>query len=359
MTIYLSKKSGKYRCEPRINGKRLKSKSFSRKSDALKYEREMIQAEEELIAKGSLAKDYQYQELFNIWYSDAKLRKASSSLVKDFQMNRDYVAPRIGKLRVSEINAIHFNKMTASMKKVGLADSSINKVIQQYKAVLNYAYKHDLIVKNPSKAVAQIKIPELKINFLEKQELKKLLAQLDINYPINSDSRWVYVFNLALFFTGARLGEVRGLMWENINFERESILICCAWSNTNNSLKLYPKGKRWRTIPLHKQLREELLRMKIASSSKWVFPSSTGSKPIDDSNFRTRHWNKLFKKLDVKRITIHEARHTFASIFMMNGGNIYDLKKIIGHIDVKTTERYIHFSPNHLLEARNIINLNL
>jgi site-specific recombinase XerD len=209
MTIYLSKKSGKYRCEPRINGKRLKSKSFSRKSDALKYEREMIQAEEELIAKGNLARDYQYQELFEIWYSDAKLRKADSSLVKDFQMHRDYIAPNIGKLKVSEINTLHFNKMTTLMKKANLADSSINKVIQQYKAVFNYAYKHDLIVKNPSKAVSQIKLPELKINFLEKNDLKKLLHQSSVDHPTHSSSRWVYVFKLALFFTGARLGEVR------------------------------------------------------------------------------------------------------------------------------------------------------
>ena len=42
----------------------------------------------------------------------------------------------------------------------------------------------------------------------------------------------------------------------------------------------------------------------------------------------------------------------------MNGGNLYDLQKILGHADIKTTQRYAHLSPNHLKEAVNIVNIN-
>lgn len=47
----------------------------------------------------------------------------------------------------------------------------------------------------------------------------------------------------------------------------------------------------------------------------------------------------------------HVLRHTFASHFMMNGGNILVLQKILGHTDIKMTMRYAHFAPNHLEEA--------
>ncbi|MEH8539414.1 tyrosine-type recombinase/integrase, partial [Klebsiella pneumoniae] len=47
----------------------------------------------------------------------------------------------------------------------------------------------------------------------------------------------------------------------------------------------------------------------------------------------------------------HVLRHTFASHFMMNGGNILVLQKILGHTDIKMTMRYAHFAPNHLEDA--------
>jgi len=47
----------------------------------------------------------------------------------------------------------------------------------------------------------------------------------------------------------------------------------------------------------------------------------------------------------------HVLRHTFASHFMMNGGNILVLQRILGHTDIKVTMRYAHFAPDHLSEA--------
>jgi site-specific recombinase XerD len=47
----------------------------------------------------------------------------------------------------------------------------------------------------------------------------------------------------------------------------------------------------------------------------------------------------------------HVLRHTFASHFMMNGGNILVLQRILGHTDIKVTMRYAHFAPDHLAQA--------
>lgn len=54
----------------------------------------------------------------------------------------------------------------------------------------------------------------------------------------------------------------------------------------------------------------------------------------------------------------HVLRHTFASHFMMNGGNILVLQRILGHTDIKVTMRYAHFAPEHLLEAIPLNPLN-
>lgn len=58
-------------------------------------------------------------------------------------------------------------------------------------------------------------------------------------------------------------------------------------------------------------------------------------------------------ELPVGQLT-HVLRHTFASYFMMNGGNLLVLQKILRHTDIKMTMRYSHFSPNHLEEALHL-----
>ncbi len=60
-----------------------------------------------------------------------------------------------------------------------------------------------------------------------------------------------------------------------------------------------------------------------------------------------------------KRIRFHDCRHTFASQFMMNGGNLFDLQKILGHTDVKMTLRYSHFSPAHLQGTIKFMDLGI
>ena len=60
-----------------------------------------------------------------------------------------------------------------------------------------------------------------------------------------------------------------------------------------------------------------------------------------------------------KPLAFHDLRHTFASQFVMNGGSIFDLQKILGHTDIKMTMRYSHFSPEHLQSAIGFMNMGV
>ena len=57
----------------------------------------------------------------------------------------------------------------------------------------------------------------------------------------------------------------------------------------------------------------------------------------------------------MRPIRFHDLRHTFASHFMMRGGNLYDLQKLMGHSEVKTTERYAHLSPQSLVAKTELV----
>ncbi len=64
----------------------------------------------------------------------------------------------------------------------------------------------------------------------------------------------------------------------------------------------------------------------------------------------------FMKRAEVQKIfRFHDLRHTFASHFMMNGGNIYDLQKILGHTSLEMTQRYAHLAPEQLVRASNVV----
>ena len=80
----------------------------------------------------------------------------------------------------------------------------------------------------------------------------------------------------------------------------------------------------------------------------------------DGSTISMLHLYRDFKRAQIKgqmdrAIRFHDLRHTFASHFMMNGGNLYDLQKILGHTKYEMTQIYAHLSPDHLAGTTQIL----
>lgn len=99
------------------------------------------------------------------------------------------------------------------------------------------------------------------------------------------------------------------------------------------------KGKRNRSVPISDDLYASL-------------PKSKGSKPLFSSCYSA--FRTAIKRTEIELPAgqlSHVLRHTFASHFMMNGGNILVLQRILGHTDIKMTMRYAHFAPDHLNDA--------
>ena len=77
---------------------------------------------------------------------------------------------------------------------------------------------------------------------------------------------------------------------------------------------------------------------------------------VFDVDHLFRDLRVFLKRAEVqKTFRFHDLRHTFASHFMMNGGNIYDLQKILGHTSLEMTQRYAHLAPEHLVRASNVV----
>jgi site-specific recombinase XerD len=352
MTVYLKKTTGKWKAEIWFNSKRYGSRCFSKKAMAEKYEREKISELEVRHLTGTNARDCSYNEIFSYWKENAFSRKRSSSLVKDLQMHRDFIEPVLGSLKISEITPQHFELIVSAILKRGLSKCTANKVIQHFKAVFNHSFNNETIARNPAKSFKQLRLDSKEMDYLSKEEMEQFLTYTSERYV--GEERWKHVLGLTLFLTGARLGEVLGLEWGRINFDRDSILISQMWSPIERKLIYSTKGRKDRVIPLNSYLKTELAALRNSSKGSFIF-SDAKDGPIDPNNFRKRNWEKDFKDAKVKAIRIHDARHTYASLFMMAGGNLYELKEVLGHTSIKTTERYAHLSSNHLAGVKDII----
>lgn len=352
MSIQFRKDTKKWKVEIWFKSRRCGSKSFSKKALAEKWEREQINLLEQshLIARPFT--DFTYEEIFELWFKNAASRKRLTSLVKDQQMHRQYVSPIIGHLRVSEVSPQHFEEIVSAMLIKGLTKSSVNKVIQHFKGVFNHSFNNETIGRNPARSFKQMRLDSKEMDYFSQEEMDQLLSYTDKKYV--GEERWIHALYLTLFLTGARLGEVLGLEWNRIQFNKDCILLGQIWCPLESKIIFTTKGKKDRLIPLNSHLKREISAMRNNSKGSFLF-SDHGSRPVDPSNFRKRNWERDLLASGVRDLRIHDARHTYASLFMMNGGNLYELKEVLGHSSVKTTERYAHLSSQHLSGLKDII----
>ena len=356
MAIYFDKTQKKWKVDIWLNGRKIKTRSFEKKAFAERFERDSLADIDRMKLTGVQYEELTYNELFQRWFDSKSYRKRKTSLVKDEQMHRDFVSPVIGHLKVNQIREEHFDRIVKDGLKNNLTKSSMNKVIQHFKAVLNYAFEKEIIPRNPSKNFEQIKVESQEMDYLVQDELDEFLTFTDAKYT--GEQRIIHVFYMTLFLTGVRLGEALGLNWKDIDFKRDEILVDSQWSQFEKDFVNTTKGKKFRMVPLNALLKSELLALRNNAKGDLVF-TYDGVKPFDPSNIRNRHWNKDFKLSKVRRIRMHDARHTYGAIFMMSGGDLYELSKLLGHASITTTEKYAHLSQKHLSGAKEKVSVTI
>lgn len=194
--------------------------------------------------------------------------------------------------------------------------------------MFNHSFNNELISRNPAKDIKQFKLDKKEMDYLSKEDVDRLLTHTHRKYQ--GKDRWKHVIYLTFFLTGERLGEVLGLQWNQIYFEEDAIIVNKIWCSKENKIVHTTKGKKDLRLPLNSLLKRELASIRNTSKGDFIF-SQTGDRPIDACNFRSRMWFNDLEEAGVKRIRIHDSRHTYASLFMMNGGDIYDLKMLLNH----------------------------
>jgi len=147
------------------------------------------------------------------------------------------------------------------------------------------------------------------------------------------------IFNLAIL-TGMRAGEILGLHWNAVDLPGRLITVCRSYETTTKTDEI-------RYVPILDPLLPLLKEWKLRCRSKaLVFPTKVGTMHQPSARVLQETLQRVRKRAEIPyRFVFHDLRHTFASHFMMGGGDIYRLQRILGHKSIIMTERYSHLSP--------------
>jgi site-specific recombinase XerD len=86
----------------------------------------------------------------------------------------------------------------------------------------------------------------------------------------------------------------------------------------------------------------------VTRESPYLFPNPKSGEPFQQIFYS---WNKARKAANIDTVRMHDLRHSFASALVNSGMTLYDVKEILGHTNIKTTERYAHLSNSRLRQA--------
>jgi integrase len=118
----------------------------------------------------------------------------------------------------------------------------------------------------------------------------------------------------------------------------------------------FNKTGRTRYIPISDGMMRLLQEVPKYEGCDWVFPNPKTLKPYV-SIFCS--WNTARKKAGLPDVRIHDLRHSFASFLINSGRSLYEVQKILGHTQVKTTQRYAHLSQDSLVAAANTVSVQI
>ncbi|MCZ7558514.1 MAG: tyrosine-type recombinase/integrase [Bacteroidia bacterium] len=207
-----------------------------------------------------------------------------------------------------------------------ISSITVNIQLRSLRAIFNLGVRWELMQSNPFTNVKMIRLPERVPVFLTRDQFSKLRVTID--------GHWMQDIIVFAVCTGMRQGEILNLQWRQVDLERRVV-------HVTNTESFKTKTGRGRIVPLN----DLAVKTLEGRSRKWDLVFTYKGRPIRADSLR-----HLFKRA-VRRaelpeaIHFHSLRHTFASWLVQDGVSLFQVGRLLGHSDSKTTEIYAHLQP--------------
>lgn len=300
---------------------------------------------------GMMASNMTVDAWYKQWIGD-KMNTQKPNTVRNY--SERYVRniqPCIGGMLIKDVKPVHCQNILNRMSK-DYAGSTINLTLQTIKVMFNSAENNDVIKKCPTKGVKCTKKIDKNVRFLTNEEHTKFL---EVAKGTSNYSQYRFLLE-----TGLRTGEMIGLKWSDLDFEKRTIKV-------QRQLEFRYSTQEWRwgdpksnsgfrTIPmtdtcyqllidLKEERRQSTVVIKNDEFKDVVFINRNGT-PTKNSTYDS-HLTKLALKAGIEHFSMHSLRHTFATRCIDAGIDPKTLQKILGHAHLSMTmDLYVHVSDD-------------
>jgi integrase len=247
---------------------------------------------------------------------------------------RRNLKPFFGNTKITRINYDSITKFMSSEDARGASVHHLRKSLVLLGGIMKFAVRQRLIDSNPVQDLEKPKgrsryNHEDEMDILRPDEIRQLLVHV-------VDLKFNTLFMLAIM-SGARQGELIGLMWSDIDWYNSQLII----KRTFQHGRFYePKSETSkRKIDLGPTAMAQLKRWKLAcppTDLDLVFPNDAG-KPIEKGNLVRRQFEPTLRRAGLRRIRFHDLRHTYASLLIAQGEHPKYIQVQMGHSSISVT----------------------
>ncbi len=329
-----------------INGKR-KRKSvifYGSKQEAKIKEIELIKEIREnkdcFLQKEKLT----FLELVNIYLEDYCKDNLKENTIYGYKNLLKVILPELGSLKVKDITTHTLQRYYNKLKREnGYCSNTIRHHYVLINSIFEIGIKWQLVSTNPNKRIEKPKANAKKAKIYNYEQLNKFLEVLDLE-PIYYQAPMLLCID-----TGMRREELNGLKWENVDLERgiirvrevrlavgkDIVVTTPKTDNSNRDIDITQKS-------LHalKKLKEYQNNLANVLGNKW---NDTGYVFVNDSGLPyypdtlSKIFKKIVKKYNLDDLTLHQLRHTCASLLLHSKEDIVSVSERLGHSNVSTT----------------------
>lgn len=256
------------------------------------------------------------------------------------------ILPHLGPVQLSSLSRVQIEKARDAVAR-RYRPNTVRATLRPLGTCLSWAVRQGLLRESPARGI-DLPRRELSMEYLDAEEAARLLKETERRARSKgSATAWSRAVAVALALrTGLRRGEIFGLRWQDLDLEAGRLTVA-------RSYKLLPKSGKPRHLPLPSVLLSLLREWRErcpASTERLVCPVLHKATWHMSGRRATHGLAALLKAAKCKPLERgwHALRHTFASQFIMQGGNILTLQKLLGHADITMTLVYSHLAPDFI-----------
>ena len=372
MPIYKTdqKKDGKQQYRVRINyvDQSGKPRQLTRVAYGATEAKDLERQLSEEIKKTSPAARKTMKSLYDEYIEACKSELRETTWDKKRRTFEHTILPLVGDLKLDKFNVAAAQKYKSDIAALGLSPVTSSTYLKLLSTMINYAVRMEYIPKNPIRQIGGFKTPEFdtpekKVRYYTADEFLRYIAVARERAEDSGElTEWgYYIFFMIAFYTGMRKGEIHALQWSDI----EGNVI-----KVRRSISQKIKGKKETELlvktlssvrdvqmpkPLATALAEHKERQKTMPefSESWFVCRGVGC--LRDTTIEKRN-SSYAKAAGLPHRTIHEFRHSHASLLANNGINIQEIARRLGHKNVTITwNTYSHLYPREEERALEIL----